>query len=221
MNKVDERPSDWPIGCSSGGVSNCRPIYLPPHPVMWYVTSNASRKLPALFMQRVYVPTYLAAAGFNVTSFRFFFPLPLALLLSLLSLFFFLFSALSLFAKVVRFRISHIFYVPSRSLMYSSLLDLYEWRVSEVFSLTRFASSRITTEYIVETQRAHRIVRCIHWTNYTLVQQYSCNSIAVSMQLYCYINVQFVQWWPSTCTFNRFLFSVYRLDTIFSKYSSF
>lgn len=45
VNKVDERPSDWPIGCSSGGVSNWRPIYLPPHPVMWYVTSNASHKL--------------------------------------------------------------------------------------------------------------------------------------------------------------------------------
>jgi len=88
VNKVDERPSDWPIGCSSGGVSNCRPIYLPPHPVMWYVTSNASHKLPALFMQRVYIPTYLVAAGFNATNFRFFF--------SCLSLFLFTSSRKSL-----------------------------------------------------------------------------------------------------------------------------
>lgn len=73
MNKVDERPSDWPIGCGSGGVSNCRPIYLPPHPVMWYVTSTPRTNYQLSFHreQRVYVPTYLTVTGFNMISFRF------------------------------------------------------------------------------------------------------------------------------------------------------
>lgn len=37
----------------SGDIANCRPIYLPPHPVMRSVASNASYKLPAPLLSRV------------------------------------------------------------------------------------------------------------------------------------------------------------------------
>lgn len=48
-------PSNRPIACGlSGDIANCRPIYLPPHPVMRSVASNASYELPTPLRRRGY-----------------------------------------------------------------------------------------------------------------------------------------------------------------------